>query len=142
MKPMPKLCAIVAYYPTKLPNTNTMFPPNTNVVIHMAGDQPMAPKQSSYSYPDTETGFAEKDLDEYDKVAASLAWSRSLAAVRKGFGIEVDLEKVWEEHLDRMCCTGLPIAVMACLSDQLLTISPLSRVQDQRRRPHNGNHGL
>ena len=34
-------------------------------------------------------------------MSASLAWSRTLAVVRKGFGIEVDLEKVWEEHIER-----------------------------------------
>ena len=102
MKPMPKLCAVVAYYPTKVPNTNTMFPPNTQFVIHIAGDQRIKPKQPSYLYPHAKTGFAESDLEEYDKVSASLAWSRTLAAVRKGFGIEVDLEKVWEDHLDRM----------------------------------------
>lgn len=59
----------------------------------------MEAKYHSYAYPHAETGFAEEDLETYDKVSASLAWTRTLAAVRKGFGIEVDLEKVWEEHL-------------------------------------------
>ncbi|KAI9712323.1 MAG: hypothetical protein M1820_001536 [Bogoriella megaspora] len=54
----------------------------------------------AYTYEDVEAGFAEHDLDEYDKVAARLAWSRSLAAVRKGFRIEVDLESVWDHHTD------------------------------------------
>jgi len=31
----------------------------------------------SYKYEDVEPGFAEHDLEEYDKVAARLSWSRS-----------------------------------------------------------------
>jgi hypothetical protein len=46
-----------------------------------------------------ESGFAEHDLDEYNKVAASLAWSRTLATLRKAFKIDAGLEKVWEEHI-------------------------------------------
>ena len=46
-------------------------------------------------------GFAEHDLDEYDAVADALAWSRSLQMVRRGFGAEVDLERVWEENVER-----------------------------------------
>jgi len=50
-------------------------------------------------YPDASAGFAEANCDEYDKVSASLAWSRTLGAVRRAFGIQVDLEEVWENHL-------------------------------------------
>lgn len=62
----------------------------------------------SYTYEGAEPGFAEHDLEEYDKVSARLAWSRSLDTVRKAFRAEVDLEKVWEEHLERECwiCGG------------------------------------
>jgi hypothetical protein len=55
----------------------------------------------SYYYEGVEPGFAEHDLEEYDKIAARLSWSRSLDTVRKGFKVEVDLEKVWEEHTER-----------------------------------------
>ncbi|KAA6413014.1 MAG: hypothetical protein FRX48_02757 [Lasallia pustulata] len=99
--PMAKLCALVAYYPTELPVVTTGFPPSLTVAVHLTESQPKAPKTygSTYRYPHAEEGFAENDLETYEKVAASLAWSRSLAAVRKGFDVEVDLEKVWEEHL-------------------------------------------
>lgn len=98
---MSKLCTLVAYYPTELPAVSAGFPPSLNVTVHLTESQPKAPGKygSTYRYPHAEEGFAENDLETYDKVAASLAWSRSLAAVRKGFDIEVDLEKVWEEHL-------------------------------------------
>lgn len=52
----------------------------------------------SYTY-EAEPGFAEHDLDEYDAVSAELAWSRSLAAARKVFGINPDLELVLEHNL-------------------------------------------
>lgn len=56
-------------------------------------------------YPDTVPGFAENDLDEFDKTASALSWTRTLGNVRKAFGIDVDLEAVWEEHVARKCST-------------------------------------
>lgn len=100
-KPMPKLCTLVAYYPDRIPSPAVGFPPSLRVLVHMAGSQGMGPKFHSYSYPEAQPGFAEVDLEEYDQVSASLAWTRTLAAVRKGFEIDVDLEKVWEEHIAR-----------------------------------------
>jgi hypothetical protein len=61
----------------------------------------------SYSYEGAEPGFAEHDLEEYNKIAARLSWSRSLDTVRKGFKVEVDLEGVWEEHTERELCSIL-----------------------------------
>lgn len=105
---MPKLCTLVAYYPDVLPAPAAGYPPSLNVVVHLAGKQPSTQKYKSYSYPEAEPGFAEVDLEEYDKVAAGLAWTRTLAAVRKGFEIEVDLERVWEEHVARGFSLGFP----------------------------------
>lgn len=102
VNPMPKLCALVAYYPDEIPAPLAGFPPSVNVLVHVTASQGMAPKFPSYTYPEVEVGFAEADLDRYDKISASLAWTRTLAAVRKGFQIEVDLESVWEKHLERM----------------------------------------
>ncbi|GAW23394.1 hypothetical protein ANO14919_129530 [Xylariales sp. No.14919] len=45
-------------------------------------------------------GFAETDLDEFDKVAAELAWSRSLEAVRTAFRMDVELEGIVEKNLE------------------------------------------
>jgi len=33
----PRLCAIVAYYPTAIPSPNTHFPPSVQVLVHLAG---------------------------------------------------------------------------------------------------------
>lgn len=97
--PVPKLCALVAYYPEKVPAPSAGFPTSHNVAIHFAGPPSSTPSCRCYSYPDVEAGFAEEDLEQYDKVSASLAWSRSLGVLRKGFEIEVDLEKIWDDHV-------------------------------------------
>jgi hypothetical protein len=47
-----------------------------------------------------EPGFAEHDLDEYERVSAELAWSRTLSVLRRAFRKDVDLEKVWEENVE------------------------------------------
>ena len=98
MKPMPKLVALIAYYPPYMPNTNTAFPPTLLVRAHLAGNQNFGTKHPSYRYPDTESGFAEHDLDEYDKIAERLAWSRTLGLLREGFGMTTDLESIWDNH--------------------------------------------
>ena len=100
MKPLSKLAALVAYYPTALPATSTNLPPNLKTVTHIAADQSIgSPKYSNYHYPHTRAGFAARSDDAYNKIAANLAWTRTLAVLRKGFGIESDLESCWEKHL-------------------------------------------
>lgn len=51
----------------------------------------------SYTY-DAESGFAEHDMEEYDRVCAELAWSRSLAAARKAFAFDAKLEPELEKN--------------------------------------------
>lgn len=50
----------------------------------------------SYTYG-AQPGFAEHDLDEYDRVSAELAWSRSLAAARKAFNVHINMELILDE---------------------------------------------
>ncbi|EXJ72555.1 uncharacterized protein A1O5_03701 [Cladophialophora psammophila CBS 110553] len=99
MKPMPKLVAVVAYYPGHVPKTTTSFPPTLNVLIHLAASQRWGTRFPSYRYENTRPGFAEHDLEEFDKIGASLAWSRTLGLLRLAFDIEgPDLETIWEAH--------------------------------------------
>lgn len=100
-KPVPKLCALVAYYPERVSGPGVGYPPSLKLVIHIAGSQGFMPGSHAYAYPDAVPGFAEHDLDVYDKISAGLAWSRSLDVMRKAFEIEVDLEAVWERHSER-----------------------------------------
>jgi len=99
---MPKLCALTCYYPDKITAPTAGYPPSLRVLVHIPGSMGTAPKYRHYTYPDAQPGFAEADLEQYDKAAAGLAWSRTLETVRRGFEIEVDLEGVWDEHVARM----------------------------------------
>lgn len=101
VKPLPKLCALIAYYPGLVPTPGARFPMSLNVTIHFAGSPSEMPNCHCYSYSGVEAGFAEENVNQFDKVSASLAWSRSLATLRKAFEIEVDLEKIWDNHLAR-----------------------------------------
>lgn len=53
----------------------------------------------AYTYEGSEPGFAESDLDEYDHIAESVAFTRSLAAVRRAFGMNPDIERIRDEHV-------------------------------------------
>jgi hypothetical protein len=102
VKPQPHLCSLIAYYPDQIASPNAKYPAQLNVMCHIAGSQSFNPSFKSYRYSKTEPGFAEYDLEEYDPVAASLGWTRSLQCVRKGFKRDVDLEGPWEQHVSRM----------------------------------------
>lgn len=131
-----KLCSLVAYYPSSIPDPKQRFSSSFRVLVHLAqgtnpseatigvtrrpevlgiqGKRRTVQKRITpgigagglqskleypmYTYEGVDVGFAEHDLDEYDAVADALAWSRSLSIVRRGFGAEVDLERVWEEN--------------------------------------------
>lgn len=82
---MPHCCAVVCYYPDSIPHPNAKYPASLNVTVHLTHSQGFAPSYPAYKYANVEPGFSEHDLDEYNRVSASLAWSRSLAAVRRGF---------------------------------------------------------
>ncbi|KAE8152186.1 hypothetical protein BDV25DRAFT_75028 [Aspergillus avenaceus] len=126
-----RLCALVAYYPTNIPDTRSRYPPSVRILSHLAGntvDVTTIPTvvglqgkkrrttrqinpgmgtgerlnigHTAYTYEYVQPGFAEHDLDEYDRLACDLAFSRSLAVLRKGFNKDMDLEERWEEHLE------------------------------------------
>lgn len=124
-----RLCCLVAYYPTRIPDPGSRFPGGIQVLVHLAGAEVGVVKQSQLagiqgkkrtstktidrglgtgrtlqlSYPgyayDGQPGFAEHDLDEYDKIAAELAWSRSLAAMRKAFRRDSNAELTLEQNV-------------------------------------------
>ena len=67
-------------------------------VGHAVRGQPLQLGYPTYTY-DAVPGFAERDLDEYDKVSAELAWSRSLAAARKAFQRAPNMELALEQNV-------------------------------------------
>ena len=90
----------------------------------------------SYSYEGVEPGFAEHDLDEYNKIATRLSWARSLDTVRKGFKVEVDLERVWEEHTERESRDFYVASVMSEFADHAD-----SGICNKRRAKDDVHHG-
>ncbi|KAI0134860.1 hypothetical protein F4814DRAFT_399173 [Daldinia grandis] len=129
--PQFKLCCLIAYYPTRIPDTRTEFPGGIHVLVHLTtGEEVGIVKQTqivgiqgkkktdkrkidrgmgtggtmqvsypSYTY-NAVPGFAEHDLDEFDRVSTELSWSRSLATAQRAFRRDVDLEKVLEQNIE------------------------------------------
>ena len=95
----PNVAALIAYYPTAITNPKLKFPPNLQTITHLAASQAFAPAFPSYTYEGVQPGFAEHDLDDYDRTASSLSWSRTLGLLRSALNVSVDLERVWEEHV-------------------------------------------
>ncbi|KAJ9211451.1 hypothetical protein DTO166G4_6965 [Paecilomyces variotii] len=124
-----KLAALIAYYPTNIPDTRTRFPHGLRVLVHLAGDSvdvtttPQAlglqgkRRRSTrriypgvgtgerlniayptYTYEYSQPGFAEHDLEEYDRVSAEVAFTRTLDVLRKAFRKYPDLEKIWDDN--------------------------------------------
>lgn len=124
----PKLCAVVAYYPSSIPSVNTKFPMSIKVLVHLAGTDVGVRKTpevlgiqakrktvrkridpgegyggslklgfKAYTYEGSEPGFAEHDLDEYDPIAESVAFTRSLATLQKGFRLDPIVETTRDE---------------------------------------------
>lgn len=94
---------MVAYYPAKIPSPKTKYPTQLEVLCHIAGSQGFAPAFPSYTYRSAHPGFAEHDLETFDKVAASLAWSRTLRVIRKGFKLDdINLEPLREKHTSQL----------------------------------------
>ena len=85
------------------------------MLVHIAGSQGFAPAFSSYTYQGAKPGFAEYDLDEFNKVAASLAWSRTLGVLRKAFKIDAELERVREEHISLEYTRKDPAAILGAM---------------------------
>ena len=100
MRPMPKLTALVAYYPPYMPRSSTGFPLTLTVQVHLPSSAKFGTRQPSFRYPNTQAGFAEHDLDEYDRTAANLAWTRTLGVLRRSFDtdLDIDLEAIWDNH--------------------------------------------
>ncbi|KAK2762849.1 hypothetical protein FQN54_001024 [Arachnomyces sp. PD_36] len=99
VKPMPKLCAVVAYYPNHVPNVGPAFDSSIHVQIHLAGTQGFSPQCLSFLYTDADVGFAERNRGQYDEISAKLAWSRALSCLRRGFAMDIDIESAWENHI-------------------------------------------
>jgi carboxymethylenebutenolidase len=83
------------------------------MVLHFAEKDPQIPPEAVarvkqafadnpeigiYVYPGAAPGFDRKTMPVYDRAAAGLAHSRSIALLRKVMGPHYDLEALWERH--------------------------------------------
>ena len=96
---LPHCVSLVCYYPTAVTSPTHKYPASLSLLCHLASIQPFGTASfKTYVYPDVYPGFAESDLQEYDKFAAGLSWARTLACLRRSFGIVIDLEQVVDEY--------------------------------------------
>jgi hypothetical protein len=96
---LPHCVSLICYYPTAVPTPTHKYPASLDILCHLASVQPFGTATFKTDvYPDVYPGFAESDLEEYDKFAAGLSWGRTLACLRTGFGIVVDLEEVVDKY--------------------------------------------
>ena len=84
----------VGYDPIGLTSISALGGP---VTLHIAGETTLSGKEI-FVYPEVRPGFYRKGTPEYDKPAASLAHSRSIAALRRVLGPHYDLAALWERH--------------------------------------------
>jgi carboxymethylenebutenolidase len=83
------------------------------LVMHFAGNDPEVPPEAVarvkaafdgcpeiaiYVYPGVASGFDRPTGANYDKPAAGLAHSRSIALLRRAMGPHYDLEALWDKH--------------------------------------------
>jgi carboxymethylenebutenolidase len=83
------------------------------LVIHLAENDPQIrpqavarvkeafadrPDVAVYVYPGVAPGFDRRRRPSYDRAAAGLAHSRSIALLRRAMGPHYDLEALWEQH--------------------------------------------
>ncbi|OJJ06769.1 hypothetical protein ASPVEDRAFT_88056 [Aspergillus versicolor CBS 583.65] len=125
-----RLCALVCYYPTSIPDIRSHYPQTVRILTHLAGEvidvittptvlglqgkkkrttrqinpgigvgEQLEIGHRAYTYSESEPGFAEVDQEEYNRLDADLAFTRSLEMLRRAYGQDRDLEKPWEEHL-------------------------------------------
>lgn len=106
---------LIAYYPAGIEDrldllSRTACP----VVLHCAGDDPATPRavierlrdmasdrpsQQVFHYDGCAPGFAERGHPAFDKFAAGIAYSRTLAPLRRELGPYFDLAGLFHEHL-------------------------------------------
>ncbi|KAH9869282.1 hypothetical protein IAQ61_006488 [Plenodomus lingam] len=114
-KPLVKCCAIIAYYPTQVPDPKIKYPNAQALQIHAAGLSPGSAgarahmyEWSLYQYEKCSPGFAEPVSKTYKQIEADLACARSLACIRKGFNRHLDLEPLVQGLWDAKYTDDVP----------------------------------
>lgn len=69
----------------------------------------------AFAYPESRAGFALEGSTGYERVAANVAYSRTLAVLRKVLGPDYDLSALFDEHIRHEFVTHDPDATMATM---------------------------
>jgi carboxymethylenebutenolidase len=85
-------CPMVFHFP----ENDALCPPETRERISTA--LRTRPQIEQYVYPGCDHAFAAPSRPQYDKPAAMMAYSRTLALLRKVLGPVYDLNALWEAH--------------------------------------------
>ena len=73
---------------------------------------------TTFTYPDCGHAFANPARDNFDKLASMMAYSRTLAALRREMGPIYDLSYLWERHTEYEFATRDVAATMATMVDE------------------------
>jgi carboxymethylenebutenolidase len=97
-------------------------------IVHLAGNDPAAARREAplrgrpaialHVYPGAAPGFAQKGDAHYDRAAAGLAHSRSIALLHRVLGPQFDLEALWEAHTRYEFVTRDVAATMRTMVDE------------------------
>jgi carboxymethylenebutenolidase len=69
----------------------------------------------AFHYPDVGSGFALEGGSSHDRIAANIAYSRTLGVLRKVLGPDYDLSALFDEHIRHEFVTHDPDATMATM---------------------------
>jgi carboxymethylenebutenolidase len=96
------LAVVVVYEPPDVDALLTAGTSDIPVTLHLAGrDNPVAAATRHieiFTYPEAAAGFSAKGDRNYNKPAAAMAHTRSVAALRRVLGPHYDLAALWEQH--------------------------------------------
>ena len=125
------VAAAVCYDPAGLDRLPDILPGiDCPAALHIAEQDPAAasgalarikeaasrrPHTAIHVYPGARRGFAEKGGADYDRAAAGVAHSRSIALLRRAIGPDYDLEALWESHIRHEFATRDVDATMATM---------------------------
>jgi carboxymethylenebutenolidase len=119
--------ALVLYAPSAVINEDVDAAFACPVTAHLAADAASSvraafdsfaaghARRRVYVYDGTSTGFADPARPGFDRHAAAVAHSRTLAAIRPVIGPHYDLARLFQEHLRHEFVTHDPHATMATM---------------------------
>jgi carboxymethylenebutenolidase len=94
------LAVVICYDPPDVAALLKAGTSGTPTTSHLAGIKapPAASDIEIFIYPDAAAGFSDRRGAHYNKPAAAMAHTRSVAALRRALGPHYDLAALWEQH--------------------------------------------